>query len=135
MASDIHLILMDKNKNRPVFLNLFKIRMPIMALVSIAHRFSGILLTLLIPAAIYLFTTSLNSEVGYQYVLALFDNNIIRGVFVFLVWALALHFFAGLRFLFIDLDIGVIKPRARQSAWLVQGAALLCALLAVGLVL
>jgi len=126
---------MDKNKNRPVFLNLFKIRMPIMALVSIAHRISGILLTLLIPVAIYLFTTSLYSEAGYQSVLALFDNNIIRVVFVVLVWALALHFFAGLRFLLIDLDIGVIKPRARQTAWLVQGAALLCALLAVELVL
>lgn len=126
---------MNKNKNQPVFLNLLKIRMPIMALVSIAHRLSGILLTLLIPAAIYLFTLSLQSETGFQQVLHLLDSGMVKALFVLLVWALALHFFAGIRFLFIDLDMGVMKPRARQTAWAVQGAALLCAVLAVGLVL
>ena len=126
---------MDKNNNRPVFLNLFKIRMPIMALVSIAHRVSGILLAVLIPMGVYLFATSLQSEADYLRVLHVFDSNIIRALFVLLVWALALHFFAGLRFLLIDIDIGVIKPHARQSAWWVQGVALLCAVLALGLVI
>ena len=69
---------MDKNNNRPVFLNLFKIRMPIMALLSIAHRISGILLAVLIPIGVYLFATSLQGEDGYQRVLHVFDSNIIR---------------------------------------------------------
>ena len=126
---------MDKHNNRPVFLNLFKIRMPVMALVSITHRFTGMLLAILIPVGIYLFTLSLQSETGYQQVSRFFHNGFAKIALVVLVWALALHFFAGIRFLLIDLDIGVVKPRARQSAWAVQGCALLCAMLAVGLVL
>jgi succinate dehydrogenase / fumarate reductase cytochrome b subunit len=126
---------MDKRNNRPVFLNLFKIRMPIMALVSITHRITGVLLAILIPVGIYLFTVSLQNEAGYQQITRFFHNGFAKTMLVVLVWALALHLFAGIRFLLIDLDIGVIKPRARQSAWAVQGCALLCAVLAVGLVL
>lgn len=105
-----------------------------MALVSIGHRISGVFLTLLIPVMIAVFSTSLHDETGYQQVVTLFDNTIIKIFFVLLVWALAHHFFAGLRFLLIDLDIGVLKTPARKTAWLVHGAALLCALLAVGCV-
>jgi succinate dehydrogenase / fumarate reductase cytochrome b subunit len=126
---------MDTRNNRPVFLNLLKIRMPIMALVSISHRLTGVLLAVLIPVGIYLFTMSLQSEAGYQQVIHFFQNAFAKILLVALVWALALHLFAGIRFLLIDLDIGVIKPRARQSAWAVQGCAFLCAVWAVGLVL
>lgn len=126
---------MDNNKNRPVFLNLLKIRMPVTALVSIAHRISGIFLVFLIPSLVYLFDLSLQSEVGFHQVTALLDITLVKVACVLFVWAVALHFFAGLRFLLIDIDVGVVKIHARQSAWLVHSLALICMLLSTGLVL
>ena len=44
-------------------------------------------------------------------------------------WAFAHHLLAGIRFLLIDFDIGVSKPSARFTAWLVHGGAAFIALL------
>jgi succinate dehydrogenase / fumarate reductase cytochrome b subunit len=38
---------------------------------------------------------------------------------VLLLWSIAHHFFAGIRFLLIDAEIGVEKSQARFGAWLV----------------
>ncbi len=46
---------------------------------------------------------------------------------ILLLWSLAHHFFAGIRFLLIDAEIGVEKSQARLGSWLV--------LLAEGLIL
>ena len=35
-------------------------------------------------------------------------------------WSIAHHFFAGIRFLLIDAEIGVEKSHARMGAWLVM---------------
>jgi succinate dehydrogenase / fumarate reductase cytochrome b subunit len=42
-----------------------------------------------------------------------------------LIWALCHHICAGIRYLLIDLRIGVDMPAARYSAWLVLAAGLL----------
>ena len=115
---------MDKNKKRPVYLNLFKIRMPVMAVLSISHRISGVLLVLLIPVFIYLFTLSLADQQSFNHVLSLLSTVSVKLLMLIVVWALALHFYSGLRFLLIDFDIGVEKQQARRSAWLVQALAL-----------
>jgi succinate dehydrogenase / fumarate reductase cytochrome b subunit len=49
------------NKNRPRFLNLWQIRLPITGVVSILHRLSGIFLVLLFPFLLYLLQLSLRS--------------------------------------------------------------------------
>ena len=38
---------------------------------------------------------------------------------ILLLWSLAHHFFAGIRFLLIDAEIGVDKSQARFGSWLV----------------
>ena len=38
---------------------------------------------------------------------------------ILLLWSLAHHFFAGIRFLLIDAEIGVDKSQARVGSWLV----------------
>ena len=116
---------MKKTRNRPVYLNLFQIRMPVTAVLSFAHRVSGVLLFLMIPVLIYLLDLSLQGPQGYAHA-----NSIINGwgfkiTGVLVVWAFAHHLLAGVRFLLIDLAIGVEKEIARKSAWLVHGATFL----------
>ena len=107
------------NNKRPVYLNLFKIRLPLAGMVSLAHRASGVLLFLAIPFSVYLLHMSTVSVSGFDNVLSLFDNLFIKLINTSLLWAIAHHFFTGLRFLLIDADIGVEKQQANFSAKLV----------------
>jgi succinate dehydrogenase / fumarate reductase cytochrome b subunit len=120
---------------RPVFLQLTKIHFPVAAIVSILHRVSGVLLSLLIPVFIYLFGLSLRDQQGFSKVLDLLNSAPGKLITVFLVWMLSHHFFAGLRFLLIDLDVGLLKTTAARSAWLVHASALIVAAITLGLVL
>lgn len=104
---------------RPVYLNLFKIRLPIAGMVSLAHRASGILLFIAIPFSVYLLDHSVISADGFAEVMAILLHPLVVLAEVLLVWALAHHFFAGIRFLLIDADIGVEKTQAKYGAWLV----------------
>ncbi len=105
---------------RPVYLNLLRIRLPIAGIVSLAQRVSGILLFIAIPFAVYLLDLSVISSDGFAEVIAILQHPLVLLVEVLLVWALAHHFFAGIRFLLIDADIGVEKTQARYGAWLVM---------------
>ena len=115
---------MNKIKQRPVNLDLLHIRMPVMAIVSILHRISGMLLIALLPFGIYLFELSLSSESGYNQVLDLLCSVPGKILMVVGMWLLSHHFCAGVRFLLIDIDLGVSKQGARTGAWLVHVAAL-----------
>jgi succinate dehydrogenase / fumarate reductase cytochrome b subunit len=110
---------------RPVYLNLFKIRLPLTGMVSLAHRASGIFLFIAIPFAVYLLDLSVISAEGFSEVMNIFSHPLIQLTQVLLVWALAHHFFAGIRFLLIDADIGVEKNQANKGAWLVVIAELI----------
>lgn len=123
---------MDKKKNRPRYLNLIKISMPVAAVVSIAHRVSGFLLVIAIPFLIYAFQLSVSSAEEYAQVVAAVEHPIILAITALLVWSFSHHFFAGIRFLLIDIDIGVSKSAASTSAWLIHILAVLTTLLIVG---
>ena len=121
-------------KNRPVYLNLLKIRLPIGGVVSITHRVTGVLLVLLLPVSVYLLQVSVDSESGFNRLAALFSTLPARVVMLFCLWLFAQHFFSGLRHLLLDLDIGISKTAARSGAWLtVAGSLLAVVLLAFGL--
>ncbi|HED38866.1 MAG TPA: succinate dehydrogenase, cytochrome b556 subunit [Chromatiales bacterium] len=113
-----------ENKKRPVFLDLTRIDMPVMAVLSVAHRITGIVMFLSIPAAIYLLGLSLSSPQGYETVTSLFDSGLFRLVLLIALWCFAHHFFAGIRYFMLDLDIGVDVVNGRKSAWCVLGAGL-----------
>ncbi len=123
---------MNTRTDRPVFLGLRKIRMPVMAVVSILHRVSGVGMVLLIPLLVYLFALSLRSAQDFQRVLDLLNSVPAQLAGVLLIWLLAHHFFAGVRFLLLDMDRGVEKSVARKSAWAVHAAAALATLLIAG---
>ncbi len=121
--------------NRPKYLNLFKIHLPVTGMVSLAHRASGVALFLSIPFSVWLLERSLASEQSYAEALALLQQPFAKLLTFVVLWALAHHFFAGIRFLLIDVDIGVEKSASRTGAWLVIMAELLAVAALLGAML
>jgi len=110
-------------QEKPVFLNLLIIKLPITGVVSIGHRISGVLLALLLPYLVYLLHLSLRDPAGYEKVTGWLDGTLFNVVMALFAWLLAMHLFAGIRHLILDLEWGVDKTSARRSAWIVQAAA------------
>ena len=117
--------------NRPVYLNLIKIRLPLTGMVSFAHRISGVLLFLFLPFSVYLLDLSVQSAESFAAVKQLLDQPVMLAVQLLIIWSIAHHFFAGIRFLLIDAEIGVEKSQARIGSWLVLLAELIAILLIV----
>ncbi len=105
--------------NRPVYLNLFKIRLPATGVVSFAHRVSGFLLFLAIPFSIYILDLSVSSVDGFEQARQLLQQPVLQLLLLVAVWALVHHFLAGIRYLLLDFDIGVDKTGSTISAWAV----------------
>ena len=63
----------ELTKQRPKFLNLFAIRLPLAGYASIFHRVSGIGLFLMLPLLIWLFDKSLSTPDAYAQFKAVFD--------------------------------------------------------------
>jgi succinate dehydrogenase / fumarate reductase cytochrome b subunit len=106
-----------RTRQRPIYLNLLQIRLPIMGVISLAHRASGVLLFLAIPYAVYLLGLSVTSATDYDAVIQQLQQPWLQLLLLVLTWGLAHHLFAGIRFLLIDADIGVQKSSARLGAW------------------
>src|SRR5204863_5831735 len=95
-------------KPRPKYLSLsallFEIRLPVTAWTSGLHRISGAFLVLPFTAwLLYLLDMALSSEQGYRHVQTYLAMPIAKLGLVLFVWAFAHHFFAGIRFLLLDL--------------------------------
>ena len=112
-------------KARPKYLNLFELSLaqPLPAVLSILHRISGELL--FFPGALwllYLLDRSLASPEGFAAVkryITLWPAKVALIVFIWLFWH---HFFAGIRYLFLDLDKGADKETSRTTSWAVFAA-------------
>ena len=115
---------------RPVYLNLLRIHLPLAGWVSILHRLSGALLFAVLPLGVWALSVSLADEAGFRRVADGVAHPLGRLFLLFLIWAFAHHLFAGLRHLALDVDWGVDLSRARQSSLAVLLAAGLVTLLA-----
>ena len=104
---------------RPVYLNLFKIRLPTTGIVSFAHRVSGFLLFLAIPFSIYVLDLSVTSSQGYEQSLQLLQQPFISLILLLLVWSIVHHLLAGIRYLLLDFDIAIDKAGSNMTAWAV----------------
>ena len=110
-------------------------RLPLAGVVSILHRASGILMFVLMPFIIWMFDTSLTSEITYSQFTAVFNGGVgfVPGV-VFklialaLIWAYLHHFMAGLRHLWMDATHAVTLEFGRQSAVVTLAASVLLTL-------
>lgn len=108
---------------RPVYLDLFRIHLPLPGWVSILHRVSGALLFLALPTGVWLLAVSLSGEAGYRRVSEGFAHPLARAATLVLVWATSHHFFAGLRHLALDVHWGEDLASARRSSLAVMVAA------------
>jgi len=115
-------------KQRPQYLNLLQIRLPVPALVSILHRASGAALFLFIPFLLTLFEWSLESQQTFARFKGAFSHWAIKLVLIGLIWAYLHHLLAGLRHLALDLHYGTELPAARASSWAVLAAGIVLAL-------
>ncbi|MBO4121200.1 succinate dehydrogenase, cytochrome b556 subunit [Cupriavidus gilardii] len=106
---------------RPEFRNigigqLARYRLPWAGKVSILHRVSGALLFLLLPFILYLFEQSVTSELSFAKFSALLSGGFVKLVLLVLIWGYLHHFCAGIRFLLLDMHVGVDKPSSAKSA-------------------
>lgn len=103
-------------KSRPRYLNLLKIHLPITGMISILHRMSGILLFLFIPFMIWSIHYSLQSEMHFQTLQQFLHTLSGRILLIIFLLVLMQHFFAGIRFLLMDLDWGMERDISRKTA-------------------
>ena len=114
---------------RPEFrnLNLFSdvrtYRLPLAGFISILHRVSGMLMFILLPLVIWMFDTSVSSEISFARFSAAFNVGLgfvpgwfIKLVTLALIWAYLHHLAAGVRHLYLDVSHKTTKDFGRQSA-------------------
>ena len=110
---------------RPKNLNLLTVKFPMSAILSVGHRAAGILLFLSLPYFLYLLQMSLSHEAGFAFAKAELRGPVIKLFGLLVIWALAHHFFAGIRYFLLDVDIGIDKNQAQKTAVLVMIAGFL----------
>ena len=116
-------------RKRPEFRNINALsdlpsyRLPAAGWVSILHRVSGALMFLLMPFIIWMFDSSITSEISFSKFAAAFNVGLgfIPGWFMKLValaiiWAFLHHFIAGIRHLYMDTFHAVTKEFGKSSA-------------------
>lgn len=113
---------MEKKKQRPVHLNLVKIRLPVGGVLSILHRATGALLVLLLPFALSMLDRSLQDPAAFTEIAARFTSLEGRIALLIMVWVFAQHFMSGIRHLLLDIGIGDSRLAARLNAWLAFAA-------------
>lgn len=117
-------------KPRPQFRNisvtqLMSYRLPLAGKLSILHRVSGALLFLCLPLVILpLFAASVTSQETFDNVAAYMGHPIVKLIVLVLMWGYLHHFCAGIRYLMLDLHIGLDKAAAQKSAGIVFGVSL-----------
>ena len=108
-------------RRRPLWFNLSPLNLPVPGLVSVFHRASGALLFLGLIAFLYLLDLSLASESGYARAAEVLRVEVLRVpvaklLVIASIWALLHHMCAGIRHLFLDIDVGTSLRAARRSA-------------------
>jgi succinate dehydrogenase / fumarate reductase cytochrome b subunit len=98
-------------------------RLPLAGVVSILHRVSGAIMLALLPLVIWLFDTSVTSEISFETFRSAFTAGIgfvpgwlVKLVMLALIWSYLHHFLAGVRHLWMDATHSVTKEFGRTSA-------------------
>ena len=104
------------NQQRPINLDLTKFSFPLPALTSITHRIAGVILFVGIIFLLCTLSGSLESAEGF----AAAKQSMTTGFGSFITWgllsALAFHFVAGIKHLFMDFGIGETKESGKVAA-------------------
>ena len=116
-------------KKRPEFRNINALtdlptyRLPVAGIVSILHRISGLIMFLLLPFIVWMFDTSVSSEISFAKFSAAFNVGLgfvpavlVKVVVLGLIWAYLHHPIAGVRHVYMDVNHAVTKEFGKSSA-------------------
>ena len=103
-------------RNRPKNLNLFTIRLPMPALVSIMHRVSGAFLFMLLPLLLWVLQLSLSSDASFEQAQAVLHHPLVKLICLSVTWAYAHHACAGVRHLALDAHYVLRLKYARATS-------------------
>lgn len=119
----------SSKRARPEFRNINALsdlptyRLPPAGWVSILHRISGAIMFILMPLIIWMFDTSVSSEISFAKFTSVFSLGVgfipgwfMKLVALALIWAYLHHFIAGVRHLWMDINHAVSKEFGRSSA-------------------
>ena len=114
---------------RPQFRNLglpqlVTYRLPMAGLVSIMHRISGAVLFLALPFLLWLFDLSLTSDLSFERMRGVASSALVKLVLLLLIWGFFHHLVAGIRYLLLDLHIGIDLKSSRNSSIAVYAVSL-----------
>jgi succinate dehydrogenase / fumarate reductase, cytochrome b subunit len=107
-------------QQRPVNLDLTKYRFPRMAIVSILHRISGVLIFIFLPVMLYILHQSLISQTNFDAIHA----QLMRPTLKIILWvalsAVFFHLIAGIRHLIMDCGFFETWKAGKTTATLVM---------------
>jgi succinate dehydrogenase / fumarate reductase, cytochrome b subunit len=116
----------ETTKQRPGTMRLvdaLQYRLPLAGVVSILHRVSGAIMFFLLPFIVWMFDTSVTSEISYESFTSAFVAGIgfvpgwfVKLVVLALIWSFLHHFIAGIRHLWMDMTHSVTKELGHMSA-------------------
>ncbi|MES2943407.1 MAG: succinate dehydrogenase, cytochrome b556 subunit [Pseudomonadota bacterium] len=96
-------------RNINAFTDLPSYRLPVAGIVSILHRISGFIMFLLMPFILWMFDTSVSSEISFAKFKGAFNVGMLylpgfiwKLVALALIWSYLHHFAAGIRHLWSD---------------------------------
>ncbi len=116
------------NKKRPVNLDLGSMKFPPMAIASILHRISGVVLFILLPIIIFLLGQSLQSEELFHHT----KLKLSEPCYQFILWAfstaLIYHIIAGIRHMIMDFGLGEDLCTGRRTSIVVIVLAVVAAI-------
>lgn len=116
-------------KQRPMFLDLTKMHFPVMAVVSIFHRITGVLIFLFLPLMLYILHQAYKSADTYTQL----TNCLQHASMKFFIWAMLsavwFHVIAGIRHMIMDCGIAENVKSARVTAYSVFAFAIVLSIL------
>lgn len=116
-------------KKRPEFRNINAFtdlpgyRLPLAGIVSILHRVSGAIMFVLMPLILWMFDTSISSEISFAKFKGAFNIGMLglpgmiwKLLALALIWAFTHHFIAGLRHLWSDTHHSAVTKEFGKSS-------------------
>ena len=103
-------------KRRPKHLNLFVIKQPLPAIMSILHRVSGVFLFLFLALFLWMLQESLATPESFASLKACFGHPLVKLLLIGLTWSYLHHLCAGIRHLAFDMHVGGDLRVARASS-------------------
>lgn len=110
-------------RNINAFTDLPTYSLPAAGIVSILHRISGFIMFLLMPFIIWMFDTSISSEISFGKFTSTFNAGMLglpgflwKLVALGLIWAYLHHFIAGVRHLWMDTHHDAVSKEFGKSS-------------------